>query len=60
MTDTKKRNRRMMIALMAAISSVAIIVPLLSALLGLFGASALQQRQIAAIATDGRNGCHRP
>ena len=39
MTDTKKRNRRMMIAMMAAISSVAIIVPLLSALLGLFGAS---------------------
>lgn len=37
MTDTKKRNRRMMIAMMAAISSVAIVVPLLSAMLGLFG-----------------------
>ena len=37
MTDTKKRNRRIMIAMMAAISSVAIIVPLLSALLGLYG-----------------------
>ena len=37
MTDTKKRNRRIMIAVMAAISSVAIIVPMVSALLGLFG-----------------------
>jgi hypothetical protein len=39
MTDPKKRNRRIMIAVMAAISSVAIIVPLVSALLGLFGSS---------------------
>lgn len=38
MTDTKKRNRRLMIAMMAAISSVAIVVPLLSALLGILGA----------------------
>jgi hypothetical protein len=37
MTDSKKRNRRLMIAMMAAISSVAIIVPLLSALVALFG-----------------------
>jgi len=37
MTDTKKRNKRILIAVMAAISSVAIIVPLVSALLGLFG-----------------------
>lgn len=39
MTDNKKRNRRILIAVMAAISSVAIIVPLMSALLGLFGSS---------------------
>jgi hypothetical protein len=38
MTESKKRNRRILIAIMAAISSVAIIVPLVSALLGLFGA----------------------
>lgn len=38
MTDSKKRNRRILIAVMAAISSVAIIVPLVSALLGLFSA----------------------
>lgn len=37
MTDTKKRNKRILIAVMAAISSIAIIVPLVSALLGLFG-----------------------
>jgi hypothetical protein len=42
MTDTKKRNRRIMIAVMAAISSVAIVVPLVSALLGLFGSSRLE------------------
>jgi hypothetical protein len=37
MTDSKKRNRRILIAIMAAISSVAVVVPLVSALLGLFG-----------------------
>jgi hypothetical protein len=37
MTDTKKRSRRLQIAVLAAISSVAIVVPMLSALLGLFG-----------------------
>ena len=42
MTDTKKRNRRMMIALMAAISSVAIVVPLLSALLGILGSKGMR------------------
>ena len=41
MTDSKKRNRRILIAVMAAISSVAIIVPLVSALLGLFGSAKL-------------------
>lgn len=41
MTDTKKRNRRILIAVMAAISSVAIVVPLISALLGLFGSGRL-------------------
>jgi len=41
MTDTKKRNRRIMIAVMAAVSSVAIIVPMISALLGLFGSDRL-------------------
>ena len=41
MTDSKKRNRRILIAVMAAICSVAIIVPLVSALLGLFGSGAL-------------------
>ena len=34
MTDNRKRNRKILIAVMAAISSVAIIVPLVSALLG--------------------------
>lgn len=42
MTDTKKRNRRLMIAMMAAISSVAIVVPLLSALLGILGARGMK------------------
>lgn len=42
MTDTKKRNRRILIAVMAAISSIAIIVPLMSALLGLLGSGALR------------------
>ena len=41
MTVTKKRNRRIMIAVMAAVSSVAIIVPMISALLGLFGSNKL-------------------
>jgi hypothetical protein len=40
MTDSKKRNRRLWIGLLAAISSVAIIVPLLSALLGVLGSKA--------------------
>lgn len=42
MTDTKKRNKRILIAVMAAISSIAIIVPLVSALLGLFGSGAFR------------------
>ncbi len=41
MTDSKQRNRRILIAVMAAISSVAIIVPLVSALFGLFGTGKL-------------------
>jgi hypothetical protein len=40
MTDSKKRNQRILIAVIAAISSVAIIVPLVSALLGMFGSGA--------------------
>lgn len=45
MTDSKQRNRRILIGVMAAISSVAIIVPLMSALLGLFGASKLRNSE---------------
>lgn len=43
MTDTKKRNRRIMIAMMAAVSSIAIIVPMLSSLLGLFGTAKFRE-----------------
>jgi hypothetical protein len=37
MSKSKQRNRKIIIAVMAAVSSVAIVVPLVSALLGLFG-----------------------
>lgn len=47
MSDSKKRNRRILIAVMAAMSSVAIIVPLMSALLGLIGASRFHNAQDA-------------
>ena len=52
MTDFKKRNRRVLIAVMAAISSVAIIVPLVSALLGLFGAKAFRDAESATTTTS--------
>ncbi|MFN8071010.1 MAG: hypothetical protein U0R66_04275 [Mycobacterium sp.] len=52
MTDTKKRNRRMMIALMAAISSVAIVVPLLSALLGILGSKGMRDSADSVTSTS--------
>ena len=52
MTDFKKRNRRILIAVMAAISSIAIIVPLVSALLGLFGSDKLRNADDATTTTS--------
>lgn len=52
MTDSKKRNRRILIAVMAAISSVAIIVPLVSALLGLFGSGKFRNAEDATTTTS--------
>lgn len=52
MTDTKKRSRRLQIAILAAISSVAIVVPLLSALLGLVGSRNLRDDAGAVTTTS--------
>jgi hypothetical protein len=52
MTDTKKRSRRLQIAVLAAISSVAIVVPMLSALLGLFGSPKFRDGEGAVTTTS--------
>jgi hypothetical protein len=52
MTDFKKRNKRILIGVLAAISSVAIVVPLVGALFGLFGSGKFLSSETSTTTTS--------